>query len=137
MGILDKVFAGQKGIVNVLAEKLGGTATIVYVTKGNYNKVTDSYSDTETTQTVNFLPSTCSDIIKTSYVSTNGGFSMSGGLERENFDLAGTISAAEITTIPEPNKDKIRYNGKTFYIVSIKTNYVGEVAISYAITAKI
>ncbi len=137
MGILDKVFSGPKGVVSILAGKLGGSATIIYLIKGLYDKETDLYGDSEIQKTVKFIPVSWTDQVKSSFVSTAGGFSMSGGLQRENFDLAGTISASELETVPEPNKDKIQYDGKVFLIASIKANYVGDVPVSYFLTAKV
>ncbi len=136
MGVLDKVFGGEKGIVNVLAKTLGGTATIVFVGASTYDEATDLTLDGEEMVTVPFLPTNRKSVTSNLFPPTNGGFSMSGGLMLDSEMVAGTIPFTALNRIPTVDRDKIIYQGKTSIIKDIVVKSVGDTPISLEIIAK-
>lgn len=126
MGILDKVFSGHKGIVNVLAGKLGGTATITYQTGQTYNEETDSYSTQSSSVSVDAIPDN----------RRNGLRNSEGGIIVEDSDIILTVPSCQLQTIPTIHRDAITYNSIIYKITQIESNHVGNEVVSYKISGK-
>lgn len=137
MGVLDTVFGGSNGLVNVLSKTLGGTATIQYVTPGTYNEADDSQTDTITNVIVPFLPTSGKYGASTSYPPSNGGFSMAGGLMFDSGILSGSVPYSALNgVLPTVERDRIIYLDKTYSIKDIVVKSVGDTKVSVEIIAK-
>ena len=123
MGVLDKAFAGNKGIVKTNAALLGGTATIIFVTPGAYDETTDSVTETLREVPVNWLPVSGKVENATSFPPSAG-----GGMY-EKVDVLGTIPMSDLDEIPEVDKDRIRVGSETYHIKSVVLSECGRRSI--------
>lgn len=133
----SNAFSGSNGLVKKLANALGGTATIIYVTKGVYNAETDENNDTSRQVSVGWFPSPLKNTAGTSYPPSRGGFGMAGGLMKTSDEISGTIPYFDLKDEPEPkpNLDKIQILDYVYIIKSTEYVMVQNEIVGIAITA--
>ncbi len=130
MGILDKVFGGKKGIVNLLACQFGGTIRLIYVVGVEYNETTGKETHYETSVVLPFLPSEENVSVAQSQVPGND----ASGLIDSNEQINGSVPAANVLREPQALRDKMEYNGTIYLIQSVRKVFLGNTLTDYYLT---
>lgn len=125
-GLLDKVFSGQKGVAKLLANSLGGTATLVKVGDSFYDEETDDLIQETVDFTVDVVPEKQSRSLQ----------SMVDGVVVQTGDKVLTIPAVDVPIEIVPGKDLIRRDGKTYLIVAVDRIDSGNETALYTILAR-
>jgi hypothetical protein len=127
-GLLDKVFAGKKGVANVLLETLGGSAELVRVgEQGKYHPETDTYDSTPNEAlTISFAPET----VKKNVLTHVDGVQILAG------DLVGVTTAMAIDRPIRNNIDQIILDGTAYLIVSTEMIRSGNETVMIRILAR-
>ncbi len=137
MGVLDAVFGGSEGLVNVLAEQLGGTVRLIYVHEQDYDEESEKDVMRESYQVLPFIPEKTSGNANMSY---HTGSSYVGRPASEGEGMlstrtcSGTIPACNVVREPEAGHDRFERIGKTYRITEVKPNIVGDTIVSYDLT---
>ena len=134
MGVLDKVFAGKKGLLNVLADKLGGTVRLVYVNEFSYDEQNNKDAVRESYQVLPFIPSENTSIENPAVVSGASeiwGMKSQSEVVLSDKTCAGTIPSANVIREPVSGRDRFERGGIVYRLTSVKPNYVGDSLISY------
>lgn len=137
MGVLDEVFGGSEGLVNVLAENLGGTVRLIYVHEQDYDEESGNDVMRESYQVLPFVPA---KTIGNTNVSYPTGSSYVGRPSSEGEGMiatqtcSGTIPACNVVREPGAGCDRFERIGKTYRITEVKPNIVGDTIVSYDLT---
>lgn len=137
MGVLDKVFAGKKGLLNVLADKLGGTVRLIYVNEFSYDEQNNKDVVRESYQVLPFIPSAGTSIENPAVVSGASeiwGMKSQSEVVLSDKTCAGTIPSANVIREPVAGRDRFERGGNVYRITVVKPNMVGDSLVSYFLT---
>ena len=137
MGVLDRVFGGGGGLVNMLADLLGGECRLTYVHEQTYDETTHRDVTDETYQVLPFIPA--ENDVSSGTVSALGGLLAGRNqseqeLIRSEKRCVGTIPSANMVRSPIAGRDRFDHLRKTYRIVHVKENTVGDTVVSYTVT---
>ncbi|MDO4587885.1 MAG: hypothetical protein Q4C95_11410 [Planctomycetia bacterium] len=130
MGLLDKVFGGKKGVVNVLAKQFGGTIRVIFVNGINYNESTHTETESLSYSVVSFLPSKK----KSQYAESQLPNADSNGLLNRPETCSGTVPACQLYKEPKAGQDRFEYRGSVFRIDTVDKSFVGDTLTEYQIS---
>lgn len=132
MGVLDDVFAGSGGIANTLIDLLGGEAVFETVTEETYNEETDRTHQEVVRQILPFVIESVSDSSDASPVPSgeNGGLAGTGSV------YTGTVSAANLDSVPRPLKTVIRDKRARYQVIGVEPVFAGNIPVTYRLTMR-
>lgn len=115
-------FAGRKGYIHRLYRGLGGTAQLIFVQKN-----ASGQTIAEEHVIIPFLPGSSE---KNNNVSSKE-MSVTGDT------LVGYIPSSALNNTPVANRDLILFNGRRYRIMKIEEQLVGNLVLSWRITATV
>lgn len=129
MGILDSVFGGRGGLVDVLSQTLGGTATVRVATGSTRDATTGKLTPTFVDYVVSFIPGAAAQNSGASSVPENEG----GALQRVATEISGTFPASQIGAVPRAGRDLLRVGAVDYRITAVDAVRVGDAVVQFRV----
>lgn len=130
MGILDAVFGGRGGLVEVLSQTLGGAAVVRVAVGSTRDDSTGRISTKYADFPVSFIPDATAQKFARSAVPDGDG----GALQSVAADIAGAFPASQVDAEPRAGRDVLRVDGLEYRLTTVEAVRVGDAVVQYRVT---
>lgn len=129
MGILDAVFGGRGGLVEVLSQTLGGAAVVRVAVGSTRDDSTGRISTKYADFPVGFIPDAASQNAGAAAVPEGNG----GALQNVATEISGTFPASQVDAAPRAGRDLLRVGAVEYRLTAVDTVRVGDAVVQYRV----